>query len=341
MSVSGDLAGSPDLFGVPPGSDLSMLTSAACAGPQLLVGVENLSNSGSGGGRVARVSFAGGSAAPCTTLSGQGLIGSQPMAVTAFGGLVGAATFDGLYVVDPGTDTVKWSKPNPGGGSNWGPFDAFSVQGTSGTPYVAAAWGADFGISGAGIGWVEAYDSDGSVAPGAPFCIQSSGCTDLGLSLSIYSMAADPTTPAHFLALDGGQNVAAVEVNPWAAPPSHTTYVGTYSEPLGSIYAASVGGKTHLAWFDNNMAGGAIQWAIDSGTTPSLNGPIKCSSNCATILHVVPDPSQANGFFALCDSAMVNTRTVVRADDTGSCTVVLDGTQFGTESRLSRLGIAP
>ena len=340
MSVSGD---TPDLFGVPPGSDLSSVMSAACAAPTLLVGVENLTNNGTtGGGRVARVSFAGGSAQPCTTLSGQGLIGNQPMAVTAFGGLIGAATFDGLYVVDPATDTVKWSKPNPDGENGFGPFDAFAVQGTSGTQYVAAAWGADFGISGAGISWLEVYDADGNAAPGAPFCIQQSSCTQLGLGLGIYSMAADPATPSHFFALDGSNDVAAVDVNPWATPPTKTTHVGTYSEPLGSIYAAQVGSDVHFAWFDNNMAGGAIQWSVDDGSaTPTLSGPFKCASNCATILHVVPDPSQQNGFFALCDSAMVNTRTVVRTDSAGSCTVVLDGTQFGSESRLSRLAIAP
>jgi hypothetical protein len=339
MSVS-DLGDSPDLFGVPPGSDLSTIAGGACAGPALLVGVENLSNTGSGGGRVARVSFAGGSAQPCATLAGQGLIGSQPMAVTAFGSLVGAATFDGLYVVDPTTDTVKWSKPNPDSANGYGPFDAFTVSGTSAT-YVAAAWGPDFGISGAAIRWVEIYDADGNAAPGAPYCIQQASCTDLELGLGTYSMASDPARPGLFLAIDGSHDLAALEVNPFATPPSHTTYVGTYSESLSSIYAVNVGGKPHLAWFDDNMSGGAIQWAIDNGSAPSLNGPFKCTSNCATILHVVPDPSQTNGFFALCDGAMVNTRTVVRADDAGNCSVVLDGTQFGTESRLSRLAIAP
>ena len=342
LGVPSDLAGA-DLTGVPPGSDLATGQSVACPAPALLVGVENLSNSGSGGGRVARMSFAGGSAQACTTLTGQGLIGSQPMAVTAFGnGLVGAATFDGLFVVDPATDTVKWSKPSPDTQNGWGPFDAFALSGTGGTAYVAAAWGPDFGISGAGIRWLEIYDADGNAAPGAPYCIQMTSCTDLQLGLGTYSMAGDPATPSHLLALDGSNTHAALDVNPWAAPPTNTVYVGTYSEPLASLYAVSVGGKPHLAWLDNNMAGGAIQWAIDNGGgAPSLAGPVKCASNCATILHVVPDPSQPNGFFALCDAATTSGRTVVRADDAGGCTVVLDGTQFGAQSRLSRLAVAP
>ncbi len=333
-----------DLYGIPPGSDLATAAGLACARPALLVGVEDLSNSGSGGGRVARVSLAGGGAAECATLSGQGLVGSQPMAVAAFGNLVGAATFDGLYVVDPATDTVKWSKPNPDSANNLGPFDAFSIQSASGgTTYIAVAWGRDLGISGAGISEVEVYDGSGVAPTGAPWCVQGSTCpTTLNLSLGTYSMAAHPLAPAHFLAIDGGNNIAAVEVDPWAAPPTKTTYVGTYSEPLASIYSVAVGTTRHLAWFDNNMQGGAIQWAIDDGsTTPALAGPVKCASNCATMLHVVPDPSQPNGFLALCDASTVSGRKVVRADTAGNCAVVLDGAQFGAQSRLSRLGIAP
>ena len=234
------------------------------------------------------------------------------------------------------------TKPNPDTTNNFGPFDAFTLQSPSGTPYLAVAWGRDLGISGAGISEVEAYDAAGSAAPSSPWCVQGSGCTSLGLSLGIYSMAAHPLAPAHFLALDGANTVAALEVNPWATPPTTTQYIGAYSEPLASIYSVTVGATRHLAWFDNNMAGGAIQWSIDNGTSaPALNGPFKCTSSCATILHVVPDPTATNGFFALCDGATVSTRKVVRTDDAGSCTVVLDGTQFGAQSRLSRLGISP
>jgi hypothetical protein len=334
-----------DLWGVPPGSDLATGGGGgACARPALLVGVEDVSNSGPGGGRVARISLAGGSAAPCATLSGQGLIGSQPMAVAALDNdLIGAATFDGLYAIDAASDTVRWSKPNPDATNHYGPFDAFTFTSPTGTPYLAVAWGPDLGISGAGIREVEAYDAAGTAAAGAPWCIQGTGCSSLGLGLGIYSMAGDPAAPAHFLALDGSNSVAALEIDPWAAPPTKTTYVGSYSEPLGSIYSVAVGGTRHLAWFDNNMTGGAIAWSVDdgTGTAPPLSGPVRCTTTCATLLHVVPDPTAANGFFALCDGATVSSRTVVRTDDAGHCTVLLDGAGFGAQSRLSRLGIAP
>ena len=75
VSSSDDLAGSFDLYGVPPGSDLSLLSGGGCAAPVLLVGVENLHNGDTGGGRVARLTLTASGARMCTTLSGQGQIG--------------------------------------------------------------------------------------------------------------------------------------------------------------------------------------------------------------------------------------------------------------------------
>jgi hypothetical protein len=101
------------------------------------------------------------------------------------------------------------------------------------------------------------------------------------------------------------------------------------------------GTTRRIAWWDG--AGmGAIKYASDSGAGPSvMGGPLKCASGCATILHVVPDPTAPTGFFALCEGPSVDRRTVVRVDAAAGCTKVLDGMGFGAESRLSRLGIAP
>jgi hypothetical protein len=174
-----------------------------------------------------------------------------------------------------------------------------------------------------------------------PWCIQGTGCAALPLSLSILGMSANPAAPSHLLALDSANAIAAWDVDPWGA--TKTQYVGTYSEYLQSIYAVSVvgaGGSRRLAWFDANSMG-AIQYASDSGSGPStLGGPVRCNNGCDTILHVVPDPTTSDGFFVLCDGAAVNQRTVVRMDGAHGCTQVLDGSVFGAESRLSRLGIA-
>jgi hypothetical protein len=155
-------------------------------------------------------------------------------------------------------------------------------------------------------------------------------------------MSANPAALTHLLALDSANNIAAWDVDPWAA--TKTQYVGTYTEPLGSIFATVFGapGPLRLAWFDNTTTGGAIQYAVDSGSGPSaIGGPVRCSSGCATILHVVPDPTTADGFFLLCDGATVDARTVVRMDAARACTTILDGKTFGAESRLSRLGMSP
>jgi hypothetical protein len=333
-----DLAGSPDLYGIPPGSDLAMTSGGSCAVPLLLVGVENLHNGDTGGGRVARLSISASTQKACTTLRGQGLIGPQPLAVAAFSGGVAAAAIDGLYVIDPAADTIKWSKPAPSQ-TTWLPLDAFSILTPLGAPVIAVAYGPSGNPS--TIREIDAFDETGAAEPGPnPWCIQGTSCTSLPLSLSILSMSATPTDLTHFVALDYSTPAAAWEVNPWATPPTKTQYIGAYTENLGSIYSVVSSGKARFAWLDQTNMAGAIQYSVDSGSGPStIGGPIKCNSGCATILHVVPDPTTLDGYFALCDGATVDTRTVVRIDGSLNCTQILDGTTFGAESRLSRLGV--
>jgi hypothetical protein len=337
MSSTDDLAGAPDLYGVPPGADLAMSSGGGCAAPYLLVGVENLHNGDSGGGRVARFSLTAADQKQCTTLRGQGLIAPQPLAVAGMLGGIGAATIDGLYFVDPANDTVKWSKPAPQV-SGWLPLEAFSILNPQGTPIMAVAYGMSGNPS--TIREIDAFDATGASATGAqPWCIQGTGCT-LPLSLGILSVTATPTDLTHFFVLDYATPAAAWDVDPWAAPPTKTQYIGTYADNLDSLYAVVANGKARYAWLDNTPAGGAVEYATDSGGGPSaIGGPVKCTSGCATILHVVPDPTTPDGYFALCDGATVDARTVVRIDSTLACTQILDGKTFGAESRLSRLGI--
>ena len=335
-----DLAGA-DLYGVPPGSDLATGSGGGCPAPLLLVGVENLHNGDSGGGRVARISIGATTIRQCNTLSGQGLIAPQPLAVAGMLGGIGAATIDGLYFVDPNTDTVKWSKPAPQV-SGWLPHDAFSILNPQGSPIMAVAYG-PAGSTPNTIREVDAFDATGAAAAGSPWCIQGASCTPLPLSLGILSMSATPTDLSHFIALDYSTPAAAWEVDPWASPaPTKTQYIGAYTENLSSIYSVVQGhpGPARFAWLDVTMSTGSIQYAVDNGSGPStLGGPIKCTSGCTTLLHVVPDPTTSDGYFALCDGTDVNNRTVVRIDSTLTCTPILDGTTFGAESRLSRLGI--
>ncbi|HWE27048.1 MAG TPA: hypothetical protein VHB97_03555, partial [Polyangia bacterium] len=263
----------------------------------------------------------------------------QPLAVAQFSGGVAAAAIDGLYVVNPATDTILWQKPAPSQ-STWLPIDAFSILTPQGMPVIAVAYGPSGNPS--TIREIDVFDESGTAPAGSQaWCIQGSGCM-LPLSLSILSMSATPTDLTHFIALDYSTPAAAVDVNPWTM--TKTTYIGTYAENLQSIYAVVFGspGPARYAWLDQTGTTNAIQYAVDNGSGPStIGGPVKCASGCTTaLLHVVPDPTTADGYFALCDGATVDTRTVVRIDSTLACTTILDGSSFGGESRLSRLGIA-
>jgi len=306
--------------------------------PQLLIGVENLHNGDTGGGRVARLSLTAGGVKACTTLRGQGLIGPQPLAVAMFAGGVGAAAIDGLYVVDPATDTIKWMKPATTLPTTL-PLDAWSFLTPQGAPVIAVAYA--YNGNPPSIREIDAFDEQGNAQPGAmPWCIQETGCVQLPLSLSILGMTQNPANLSHWLALDSATDVAAWDVDPWNK--TKTQYIGAYSGYLQSIYATVANGTLRVAWWDAMTAAGAIRYADDKGSGPStMAGPVVCASGCATILHVVPDPTTPDGFFALCDGPTVDARTVVRMDATRGCTVVLDGKSFGAESRLSRLGLSP
>lgn len=308
-----------------------------CPAPVLLVGVENVHAGDTGGGRVARLSLTAGGVTQCTTLRGQGLVTPQPFAVASFAGGVVAATRDSIDLIDPASDSIRWSKPAPPQAqSTWLPIDAWTMQTPTGTPIIAAAYGPSGNPS--TIREVDAYDATGAAVPGAlmPWCIQGTGCTAVSLSLSILSMTANPSAPSHFLALDGANAIAAYDVDPFNN--TKTAYVGSYMGYLQSIAAVSFGTTKRFAWLDgDNM--GAIKWVNDSGSGPTtMAGPVKCNSGCTTLLHVVPDPTNADGFFALCDGASVDTRTVIRVGAALACTPVLDGALFGAESRLSHLG---
>lgn len=335
-----DLASaSYDLFGVPPGSDLANLASGGCPLPNLLVGIEDLHNTGSNvGGRVARLSVTSTGVKQCTTLRGQGLIGAQPLAVAMFAGGVAAAAIDGLYVVDPANDTIKWMKPAPNP-QTWLPLEAFPFYSPAGKPVVGVAYGPSGNPS--SIREIDAFDEAGNAQPGAmPWCIQGSGCTPLPLSLSTLSMTANPGNLTHLLALDSSNVVAAWDVDPWNA--TKTQYVGAYSGYLQSIYAVGHAGALRMAWWDGETTAGSFRYADDNGSGPStIAGPVVCASGCSTLLHVVPDPTTTDGFFALCDGATYDTRTIVRMDGARACTTVLDGSTFGTQTRMSRLGVSP
>ena len=331
-----------DLFGVPPGSDLSMTSGGGCPDPLLLVGVENLHNGDTGGGRVARFSLTASGVKQCTTLSGQGLIAPQPLAVAAHArrhrrrhhrrALLRRSRDRHGQVVEARAASVGLAAAG-----------CVPILNPQGVPIIAVAYG-PAGSAPNTIREVDAFGANGAPADGSPWCIQGTGCTALPLSLGILSMSATPirSDALHRARLfDAGRG-------------DRGQPVGHAGGDEGDVHrhvqrAARVGVRRRAG----SSGAGALRVARPDdgdGLDPVLDrhrqravgvgGPIKCASGCTTILHVVPDPTTPDGYFALCDGATVDTRTVVRFDGASlACNQILDGKTFGAESRLSRLGI--
>ena len=199
LAPGADLAG-VDFAGadlaVTPGADLAGvdLATKPCAQPQLLVTVENLQNSGSGGGaRGEQLQLGDGSNLPqsCSTLSAQGGITAQPFSVAQVAGKLAVEGIDDLQLIDPGTDTMLWTKPNNAGDF---PVDVFALSHPNGQVLVAAAWG-NTGQSMPAITHIDAWDNQAATLTKS----WMTNGVDLPLGLGIYGVCAHsqmPTLPS-------------------------------------------------------------------------------------------------------------------------------------------------
>jgi hypothetical protein len=329
--TSSDLAGA-DFSGSdltpPPESDLATadLSVSLCAGPLLLVTVENLKNPASNGGRVAALGLGDGTALPtfCTTLSGGGLMTQQPFSAALVDGKLAVMGRDALQLIELASDSILWSKPVTG---NDFPVDVFPLTHPDGRKLVAAGWGSTL-TSGTAIRRVDSWDAGGTAVKSWGLNAQ-----DLPLGLSVNGMTAYPQAPTHFLALDPINHQWAWEVDPWGA-----TKTALFGEATGNpitIFATKWQSATRTAWVDATSPT-AVFYNNDTASAGIL-GPIACKG--CTLLHVTPDPTTNLRFFGLCEGPGVDSRRVVRfSAGAGACDTVLEGAQFGAESRLSRLG---
>jgi hypothetical protein len=75
-----------------------------------------------------------------------------------------------------------------------------------------------------------------------------------------------------------------------------------------------------------------------------MTGPLTCNlAQCKTPFKssdAVPDPTAANAVFATCDSPTSNLGHVVRIDDSGTCTLIVDGNQLANLTYPRKLAIA-
>jgi hypothetical protein len=327
----GDLAGA-DLT---PPPDLAILdggTEPGCPRPVLLAGVENLNQSSSAPGRVMRFSLGtGGAFTECSTLSAGGMLPHQPMAVAFVApDAVAAATRDGLWVIGI-DDKERWHTS-----SSELPIDVFPLQGSGETLVAVGYWQA--GSASPVIDRVDAHRAPG----GAPVHTWRTNTAGFPVSSGARSMSQSPLDPTRLFALDNpsaGGPAAAANVDPFGN--SKQTYV---SYPTGrdliSMYAFSLGGYNRVVWVD--AGANTIYYTRENNGVPALSGPIKCNGLACNLVHAVPDPTDPVRFIALCAATGASTtRDIVRFSSTGgSCDVLYAGVTAGTNTRLSRLGIA-
>jgi len=314
-------------------ADLAILDGGyepGCPRPQLLIGVENLNQSSNAPGRVLRFSLAAsGALTACPTLSAQGALPHQPMAVAFLPpDAVAAATRDGLWVL--GLDDVpRYTRA----GSDL-PIDVFPI--IEGTEQLAAVGYWNAGSSSPVIDRVEVQRDSGP--PVHTFRTNSAG---FPLSFGVRSMTQSPLDPGRLLALENpsvGNPQAGADVDPFT-----NTKQGYVAYPAGrdliSVSSIVTAGLRRTVWVAADL--NAIFYVRDQGASIPLSGPIKCTTQTCNLVHAVPDPTDPVRFLALCEQAASVERSVVRFSSTGgTCDVVYNGALAGANTRLSRLAIA-
>jgi hypothetical protein len=341
-SPTGDGGSSSDLSAGGGGGDIDMARSDnSCPLPHLIITVADMN--GTGGGQLVRVPLDG-SQSTCTTLKGQGLLGARLAASTYLApGLIatGESNNNTIYVVDANSDLIQWKK-QPSLAALGQLFDAFPMKDGNGNDCFAVAFVQDGPV----FSELRSWDANGTEVAKSPWCLSSSiSCTGTNLMLSNYilGVAANPLNPAHFLAVDGTNNVAGLDVNP--ALPNTKTLIPGNSDPLGAMYAITANGKLRVAWRNYKRTGStppAVDYYTDTGAggSPVVHGPLRCQSTCTTFSRVVPDPTSATAFFLLCDGTSPNGNVVMHLQSDGTCTTVFDGSTLASNYELSHLAIA-
>jgi hypothetical protein len=305
---------------------------AVCGKPWLLIGVENLANTGDDHGRVARFSLAPGAVAECAPFTARGLMPAQPLAVAYVPGHgVIAATRDGVFALND-DDTVKWS--HAAGADTSLPVDVFPLDKPGGGTRVAVAWYSGPAVD---ISRVDVF-ADGS-GPQDSFPLNHAG--GIPLSFGVPSMTASPLDPTHFLALENGAASsprAASDVDPWNKTKQlYASYPG--SADLSTIYGFVTLGVGLQVWVDQTS--NAVFRNSDVMSVKTMGGPYPCSGRTCTLVHAVPDPVDGARFYALCENPPGPGRDLVRFSQTGgTCDVIWAASQAGANTRMSRLAVA-
>jgi hypothetical protein len=363
----GDLAGvspgQPDLAGVdfagvdfagvdqatPPGNnDMSGGCNACnCGQPVLLVAVESFSSSS---GRVLQLGLgSGGTPTSCKDLTAAGTLSKSPNSIGWFppdSVIFGAP--DGIVLVDAVKDLQRWTYHTT---VDFPPFSVFPLQ--NGATSVVAVGFDTTGFN--DIVEVHILDAKNGTKTVVWDVTDANGPLHLGSEVP--AMVQSPLDPSHIFFVSNGASTAEdFPAGDVAAPFDGNPVTPTVyfaNRPTGNhlstinVVRNAPGGLKRTVWLQHgnvSLGADAVFYANDDGSGPTFTGPLRCNlAQCSTpftATDAVPDPTSANAVFATCNSADDNVKHVVRFDDGGNCTLIVDGTKLAANTNPLALAIA-
>jgi hypothetical protein len=316
-----------------------------CGSPALLVSVTNQTSSADEGGRVLQLALdANGVVAPCgpeLTLANK-----LPAAATALGWIapngVAYGAREGLFLIDSAEDSRRWLYNT----SNLDVPRAVFPLDRMGETVIAVGYDTNDFVDIRALYVIDPVagkklSSWDLTAPGSPIKI---GAVD--------TIARSAIQPSHifFSGRFSLSQPAATDVDvPFAEQDASPIAYWTSSLPGAysrSIHTLRIGNMSRTVWLqatDNLTAPNAIYYANDTGSGPSLTGPLSCTlPQCATpfrSIFAVADPTASDRVIATCNSPTSTVGHVVRIDAAGHCTLLVDGSTLPPKTNPSKLAI--
>ena len=177
------------------------------------------------------------------------------------------------------------------------------------------------------------------------------------ISLDVVAMTASPYEASQMLyRCFGDTNEEAITIDaPFDGKPRLPNKPGLWGMLPGGvgvqIYSPGVPqGAWHTpgwVWTTNGGFNGdpaKVYRANDSGAGPALIGPLDCAAHCpqpSSFQHAVPDPTDDNAVFAMCDDGH-DVAALVRMTVAGACDVLDEAKSYTlAHPRFQQLAIAP
>jgi hypothetical protein len=322
---------------IPPGC-----AACDCPLPAVLILVQSLSGSAPTDGGVLVYSLA--TESTCGRLSGGDTLPSDVTAVAWIppNTIAVGAQPDVVRGINPRYDQYRWTYDPPccAGGT---PMELFWLQGPSGETLV----GAGNVVSYDEIRYLELLDSAGVPVPGFRWTLNDTS-SPLKLGLSIYGMKRSPFDPTQVVVYKQGTYAAGTIAAPYDGSDVYPTtyYTALPSGTPDAIGSLRQGQLSRLAWVAGAFSDDpeSVYFTSDTGAGPMVAGPLRCDDHCyvpARFWDAVPDPSDATGVLAVCFADETGGRAhVVRMNQAGECSLIVDGNALPPLQRAVRLDIA-